>query len=172
MIGTICLLLGLYALNMLPIDYTGLALMLLGLAFLIVEAFNPTVVLGLGGLAAFLLGAAMLFKVEAPGYQLSWTIIGIAAAIIFGLTVFVGRHLWGARKSPARVGAQAMCGQPAEVLDWSGEAGDVVAQGERWQAHGEEAFTPGETVEVTTVEGLTLVVRRGPAQTVRDGELP
>ena len=66
-IGTICLLLGLYALNMLPINYAGLALMLLGITFLIVEAFNPTVVLGLGGVAAFLLGAAMLFKVEAPG---------------------------------------------------------------------------------------------------------
>ena len=65
-IGTICLLLGLYALNMLPINYAGLALMLLGIAFLVVEAFNPTVVLGLGGVAAFLLGAAMLFKIEAP----------------------------------------------------------------------------------------------------------
>ena len=77
-IGTICLLLGLYALNLLPIDYAGLALMLLGIAFLVVEAFNPTVVLGLGGLVAFLLGAAMLFKVEAPGYRLSWPVIGIA----------------------------------------------------------------------------------------------
>ena len=75
-IGTICLLLALYALNTLPIDYAGLALMLLGIAFLVVEAFNPTVVLGLGGLAAFLLGAAMLLKVEAPGYRLSWTVIG------------------------------------------------------------------------------------------------
>src|SRR5438876_8665296 len=78
-IGTISLLLGLYALNLLPIDYTGLALMLLGVIFLIVEAINPTVVLGTGGLAAFLLGAVMLFKVEAPGYRLSWTIIGVVA---------------------------------------------------------------------------------------------
>jgi len=51
---------------MLPINYTGLALMLLGIAFLIVETFNPTVVLGVGGVAAFLLGAAMLFRIEAP----------------------------------------------------------------------------------------------------------
>ena len=61
-IGTICLLLGLYALNLLPIDYAGLALMLLGIAFLVIEAFNPTVVLGLGGVIAFLLGAAMLHQ--------------------------------------------------------------------------------------------------------------
>jgi membrane-bound serine protease (ClpP class) len=167
-IGTICLLLGLYALNTLPIDYTGLALMLLGIGFLVVEAFNPTVVLGLGGLAAFLLGAAMLFKVQAPGYQLSWTVIGLAAAMIFGLTVLTGNYLWRARKIPARVGVQAMHGLPAEIVDWSGQAGHVIAQGERWQARGTETFVPGETVEVTAVDGLTLGVRRRPA---RDGEL-
>jgi membrane-bound serine protease (ClpP class) len=167
-IGTICLLLGLYALNTLPIDYTGLALMLLGIAFLVVEAFNPTVVLGLGGLGAFLLGAAMLFKVEAPGYRLSWTVVAIAAAMIFGLTVLTGSYLLRVRKIPARVGAQAMRGLPAQILDWSGDAGHVLAQGERWQARSAEAFVPGETVEVTSIEGLTLGVRRKPAS---DGEL-
>ncbi|MBN9246292.1 MAG: nodulation protein NfeD, partial [Hyphomicrobium sp.] len=80
-VGTIALLLGLYALNLLPIDYAGLVLMLLGLTFLIVEAFNPTVVLGLGGLAAFLLGTAMLFKVEAPGFRLSPAVVGVAAML-------------------------------------------------------------------------------------------
>jgi membrane-bound serine protease (ClpP class) len=97
-----------------------------------------------------------------------WTVIGIAAAMIFGLTVLVSSYLWGARKIPARVGAQAMRGLPAEILDWSGDVGHVMAQGERWQARGAEVFAPGETVEVTTVEGLTLGVRRRPA---RDGEL-
>lgn len=159
-VGLICLLLGLYALDLLPIDYTGLALMLLGIVFLIVEAFNPTVVLGLGGLVAFLLGASMLLRVEAPGYQLSWTVMGIAAAMIFGLTLLVGRYLWQARRIPARVGAQAMRGLPVEVLDWSGDAGHVAAQGERWQARGGDDFVPGETVRVTAVDGLTLMVRR------------
>jgi membrane-bound serine protease (ClpP class) len=163
-IGTISLLLGLYALNLLPIDYTGLALMTLGIIFLIVEAFNPTLVLGLGGLAAFLLGAAMLLKVQAPGYQLSWGIVGLAAAMIFGLTVLAGRSLWATRKSPALVGAQAMRGLPAEILDWRGDAGYVLVQGEHWQARGEEAFTPGEMVEVVTVKDLTLVVRRRPVK--------
>ncbi len=65
-----------------------------------------------------------------------------------------------------------MRGLPAEILDWSGDAGHVIAQGERWQAQGEEAFTPGETVEVTTVEGLTLVVQRRSTVTASDGELP
>ncbi|TIW90997.1 MAG: nodulation protein NfeD, partial [Mesorhizobium sp.] len=70
-VGTICLLLGLYALNLLPISYAGLALMLLGIIFLVVEVFNPTVVLGLGGVAAFLLGAAMLLRIEGPGFEMS-----------------------------------------------------------------------------------------------------
>ena len=168
-IGTICLLLGLYALNMLPINYTGLALLLLGIAFLIVETFNPTVVLGLGGVAAFLLGAAMLFRIEAPGYRLSWTVIIIAAAMIFSLTVLVLGSLWRARSNPPRVGVQAMRGLPAEVLDWSGSEGHVFTHGERWQAHGTEVLAPGETVEVADIKDLTLVVRRRSPRTVSEG---
>jgi len=168
-IGTICLLLGLYALNMLPINYTGLALLLLGIAFLVVEIFNPTVVLGLGGVAAFLLGAAMLFKIEGPGYRLSWTVIIIAAAMIFSLTVLVLGSLWRARSNPARVGVQAMRGLPAEVLDWSGSEGHVFTHGERWQAHGTEVLAPGETVEVADIKDLTLVVRRRSPRTVSEG---
>jgi len=169
-IGTICLLLALYAFNLLPIDYAGLALMVLGVVFLVVEAFNPTVVLGLGGLAAFLLGAAMLLKVEAPGYQLSWAVVGTAAAMIAGLSALAGRHLWSARKRPAAIGAQAMNGLPVEVLDWRDGRGHVLAEGERWQASGEEAFVPGETVEVATMTGLTLAVRRRPAARRSEGE--
>lgn len=169
-IGTICLLLGLYALNLLPIDHAGLALMLLGIVFLVVEAFNPTIVLGLGGLGAFLLGAAMLLKVQAPGYQLSWMVVGIAAAMIFGLIAFVSRALWSVRKETSRVGAQAMRGLPAQILDWQGDAGHVLAQGERWQARGEGTFQPGEMVEVATVKGLTLMVRPRTAPMTGKGE--
>jgi membrane-bound serine protease (ClpP class) len=170
-IGTISLLLGLYALNMLPINYAGLALMLLGIAFLIVEAFNPTVVLGLGGVAAFVLGAAMLFKIEAPGYRLSWTLLLITAAMIVGLTVLVLGSLWRIRKRPARVGAQAMRGLTAKVLDWSGRQGHVFTHGERWRARAAEAFAPGETVEVAGVEDLTLVVKRRSARTASEGAM-
>ena len=73
------------------------------------------------------------------------------------------------RGNPARVGAQAMRGLPAEVLDWRGNEGHVFAHGERWQAHGAETLAPGETVEVTGINDLTLVVRRRSAQTVSEG---
>ena len=84
-------------------------------------------ILGLGGLAAFLLGTAMLFKVEAPGFRLSPTVVGLPAVLVFALVVFVGRALWRARRRPPRVGAQAMHGLPAEILDWRAGAGHVRA---------------------------------------------
>ena len=170
-IGTICLLLGLYALNMLPVNYAGLALILLGITLLVIEVYNPTVVLGLGGIIAFVLGAVMLFELEAPGFRLSWPVIGIAATLFVSLLLAVLSSLRRARKGPVRLGAQAMRGLSAEILDWFGSEGHVFAHGERWQARGSEAFKPGEVVEVANIVDLTLVVRRRPvppAQEVRD----
>jgi membrane-bound serine protease (ClpP class) len=161
-VGTICLLLGLYALNLLPINYAGLALMVVGIVLLAIEVFNPTVVIGLGGIIAFVLGAIMLFDVEAPGYRLSWPVVGITAAMFVGLVFVVLRSLRRAGKGPVRVGAQAMRGQSAQVIDWSENEGHVFAQGERWQARGAETFKPGEVVEVANIIDLTLVVRRRP----------
>ncbi|MDI4233257.1 nodulation protein NfeD [Bradyrhizobium sp. Arg237L] len=159
-VGTICLLLGLYALNLLPISYAGLALMLVGIALLAFEAFNPTVVIGLGGVIAFVLGAVMLFRVEAPGYRLSWWLIAIVTATFIGFVLVVLGSLRRARSGPVRVGAQAMRGLSAKVLDWSENEGHVFTHGERWQARGTETFKPGEVVEVANIIDLTLVVRR------------
>ena len=164
-VGTICLLVGLYALNLLPINYAGLALMLVGIALLAVEAFNPTVVIGLGGIIAFVLGAVMLFRVEAPGYGLSWPVIAVVAAMLTGLVFVVLGSVWRARRGPARVGAQAMSGLPAEVLDWNENEGHVFAHGERWQARSVETLKPGEVVEVSNIVDLTLVVQRAPVAT-------
>jgi membrane-bound serine protease (ClpP class) len=170
-VGTICLLLGLYALNLLPVNYAGLALILTGIALLTIEAFNPTVVLGAGGIIAFVLGALMLFNFEAPGYRLSWMVVGVATAALAGLMLIVLGSVWRARKSPVRVGAQAMRGLSAEVLDWSENEGHVFAQGERWKARSTEPFNRGDVVEVANIIDLTLVVRRGPALAGK-GEAP
>ena len=169
-VGTICLLLGLYSLNLLPVNYAGFALMLIGIALLTIEAFNPTVVIGLGGVIAFVLGALMLFRVEAPGYRLSWWVIGISVAVFIGFFLVVLGSLRRARKGPARVGAQAMRGLSAKVLDWSEKEGHVFTHGERWQARGAETFEPGDTVEVANIIDLTLVVRRAPASTGEGGK--
>ncbi|MBR0783764.1 NfeD family protein [Bradyrhizobium iriomotense] len=168
-VGAICLLIGLYALNLLPVNYAGFALMLVGLVLLTIEAFNPTVVIGLGGIIAFVLGALMLFRGEAPGYQLSWWVIGITAAVFTGFALVVLGSLRRVRTAPALVGAKAMRGLPAEVLDWNGNEGHVFAHGERWQARGAETFTPGEMAEVANVVDLTLLIRRAPARTGEGG---
>src|SRR5262249_50289760 len=123
---------------------------------------------GLGGIIAFVLGTVMLFRIEAPGYRLSWPVVGITTAMFVGLVLVVLGSLLRARKGPARVGAQAMYGQPAEVLDWSENKGHVFAQGERWQARSAETFAPGDVVEVDSMADLTLVVRR-PAITGEGG---
>ncbi|ODT15186.1 MAG: serine protease, partial [Kaistia sp. SCN 65-12] len=170
-VGATCLLLGFYGLNLLPIDYAGLALMLLGLLFLAIEVFNPTVVLGLGGLLAFLLGAAMLLRVDAPGFTLSRPILGTVVVLVFGLSLFIARALWRIRARPALVGGEAMPGTTAEVIDWRGAEGHVFAHGERWRARGTEVLDPGELVEVVAVDGLDLSVRRKAGlRAERDGE--
>ncbi len=171
-IGAICLVLGLYALNMLPVDYTGLALMLLGLAFLVAEAFNPTVVLGTGGLVAFLLGALMLIDTDAPEFQVSWTVIGGAMVASISLLSLTLGYVWRTRHQPVRTGAPAMLGQAAEVLDWSGQEGHVLASGERWQAQASQALMPGEHVTITGIEGLMLEVRRIPELVESPGGQP
>lgn len=171
-IGAICLVLGLYALNLLPIDYIGLALMLLGLTFLVVEAVYPTVVLGAGGLAAFLLGAAMLFRVQSPGYRLSWTLIAVVAMLIAALLLLSGRFLWRTRNNVPRIGRQAMRGLPVEILDWSEGSGHVLAEGERWNARSNDTFTAGEPAEIVDIEGLILTLRRRTKTGSGSGEPP
>ena len=171
-IGAMCLVLGLFALNMLPVDYAGLALMFLGIAFLIAEAFTPTVVLGIGGLIAFVLGAAILIDTNQPEFQLSWTVIAAAAATSAGLFTLVLGYVWRSRHEPIRTGTPAMLGQPAEVLDWSGEAGHVLALGERWQARAGHALARGDPVEVMAIDGLTLIVRRTPSAMAARGAQP
>ena len=168
-VGTLALLLGLYALDLLPINYAGLALMLLGIVFLVMEAFNPTAVLGLGGVAAFLLGAAMLLRVQGPGYEMSWVVVGIAAAFTLGLALLSGSYLWAARKKPPRIGAQAMNGLPVEVIDWSGDQGHVFAQGERWRAKADEPLSPGDSAEVVGVKDLVLLLRRRASRQTSNG---
>ena len=111
----------------------------------------------------------MLVRVEAPGFRVSWPVIGTVVAMFAGLILVVLGSLQRARKGPVRVGAQAMPGLSAEVLDWSENEGHVFAQGERWQARGAETFKPGDVVEVANITDLTLVVRRPPALTGEGG---
>jgi membrane-bound serine protease (ClpP class) len=159
--GAILLLLGLYSLNLLPVDYAGLALIGLGLALMAAEAVTPAFgILGLGGAVAFALGAAILIDTDLPQYQISPGVIIAASGLSLLIVTLVIGAVWRTRGAPERAGAKAMIGRPARVLDWEGGRGHVFAEGERWIARGPDRLEPGDQVEIASLEGLTLEVRR------------
>jgi len=158
-IGAICLTLGLYSLNQLPLDYAGLALLLFGIAFMVAEAITPSFgILGFGGLVAFVLGSAMLIDTDAPGYQISWWLIATMAALSGAVLVLLLGVTWRAYRRAPVAGDFELAGAQALVLDWSGGAGHVWVRSERWEARSTAEHREGQTVRVTGADGLTLIV--------------
>ena len=158
-IGGICLLLGLYALAALPVNYAGLGLMALGLMLMVGEAFAPSFgVLGLGGTVAFVLGATILIDTDAPGFELSWPVIAGVAAFSLILTVVILRLAVQSSRRRVQTGSSAMIGTAGTVLDWSGTQGHVLAHGERWQACAAHPLEPGSAVRIVSLDGLVLEV--------------
>ena len=159
-IGAVCLLLGLYALNLLPFSYMGIGLLLLGMSFMVAEAFLPSFgVLGIGGVAAFILGAALLFDAESPAFRISWSVIAGAGLASGALLVFLVGYAWRAHRRPVATGVAQMVGSSARVVDWAGSGGHVHVHGERWRATGAGPFEIGQTVEISEVRDLTLIVK-------------
>ena len=163
-LGGVCLLLALAALSVLPVDYAGLALIILGVAFMVAEAFTPGIgALGIGGLIAFVAGSIFLYNPRGADIEIavSWPAIVVASAVsalfMFGVLGFAMR----ARKAAVVTGVEEMLGSEARVLDWQGERGHVRAHGEIWRARADRALEPGATVRVRQVDGLTLVVEPG-----------
>lgn len=161
--GAVCLVLGLYSLNMLPLNYAGLALILLGIAFMIAEAFTPTFgVLGIGGAIAFVIGAAMLIDTDVPEYQLSWPVIIGAGLFTGGFVALAATSAVRSHRRRVVTGREALIGARAEVLDWSETSGHVWAASERWNARGPAGLAAGQSVRVTGVDGLRLEVAPEP----------
>jgi membrane-bound serine protease (ClpP class) len=158
-IGGISLLLGLYALAVLPIDYAGLGLILLGLALMTAEAFAPSFgILGIGGAAAFAIGAAILVETETPGFGVSYPVIGALALVSLGFSLIVVGALFRSRRFRVATGREEMIGGRAEVQDWAEGHGHVFLRGERWRATSSSPLAPGDAVRVRRVESLTLEV--------------
>ena len=158
-IGLICLLLGLYALHILPLNYTGLALIIFGVALMVAEAFVPSFgVLGIGGIASFLIGAAILIDTDIPAFRISWSVIIGTAAASAAVLIFLLGFVWKAHRRPVVTGREGLAGSRAEVVDWSGKKGHVRVLGELWLAEGKAELQPGEEVEVIGTRGLILRV--------------
>jgi membrane-bound serine protease (ClpP class) len=158
-VGGICLLLALFALQLMPISYVGLGLILLGIALMVAEAFLPSFgVLGLGGVAAFILGSVMLIDTDLPGYGVPWTLIvpiGIISA--FFSFIVIGMAI-RARTQPIVTGAEELVGAEGEILDDVETEGWARVHSERWQVRSRVPIARGKKVRVTARHDLILEV--------------
>lgn len=158
-VGAICLLLALFAFQMLPVSYTGLALIALGLALMIGELFAPSFgVLGLGGLVAFVLGSIFLMDTDVPGYGLNLSLVAGIAIAMGGLLAATLYLLWGARKTRVSAGLSVSEGARVRVLESEGPQTWGMIDGERWQLRADVPLAPGSEARVLHCDGLTLTV--------------
>lgn len=159
-VGGICLLLALYAFQVLPISYAGVGLILLGAGFMVAEAFAPGFgVLGLGGLVAFVIGSIILFDAEGAGFGVAWPLIAataaVSAAFFFGVVYLALR----ARRRVVVSGAEELIGSRGEALeDFAEGVGRVRVHSEEWQARAGRPIGRGARVTVTGRDGLVLAV--------------
>ena len=158
-VGAICLLLAAYALQVLPVNYAGLALIIVGIALMVAEAYAPSFgALGLGGIAAFVFGAIIMFDSGVPGFGISYAfVIGLGLGFAVLLIWLLG-YLLKLRRRGAVTGKGSIVGGTAIAMeDFEGD-GKVWLEGEAWHARSRGAVTKDEQLIVTRLDGLTLDV--------------
>lgn len=156
-LGGIALVLALLALQMLPVSYAGLALILLGVMFIIAEAMLPSFgILGFGGLAAFIFGSIILFDRGGEGYGISLALIGGVGVSGLLLILLILRMVIKVGQKPVVTGSEQMIGAFGEAMEPFTESGRIWVHSERWQAITSAPVKRGERVRVTAIDGLTL----------------
>jgi membrane-bound serine protease (ClpP class) len=159
LVGSISLLVALYALNLLPINYAGAALVLLGIGLMVAEAHIGSFgVIGIGGIIAFVIGAIMMFPSGAPGFALSLSVVVAATVITAALFLLVLTMLLRSRRRPVVTGKEGLLGAEGETVAWDGAQGRVRVHGEIWRARAQRPLQTGERIKVVELEGLVLVV--------------
>ncbi|MDE2370466.1 MAG: nodulation protein NfeD [Burkholderiales bacterium] len=162
--GAIAIVLALWGLQMLPISYAGLAMVLLGIAFFTAEAFVPSYgALGIGGVVAFSLGALMLFGPLGPGLGVPPGLVAGAALCSLAFVLALATMAARARRRPVVSGAQRLVGRVGAIVEFADQRGWALVEGEHWQVRCGTALAPGQAVRVTRVDGLTLEVAAAPA---------
>lgn len=158
--GVIFIIVGFYALNTLPVNYAGAALIILGLVLLVAEAFLASSgLLALGGLAAFAIGSLMLMDTEVEGLRIDWRLIAGTTLALGAATFVLVSYGLAAQGRKVTTGEKGLIGLTGEVLSWDGPSGYVTVDGERWRAVSSDALKQGDTVKVTGLDGLTLKVK-------------
>jgi membrane-bound serine protease (ClpP class) len=157
-VGTICLLLALYTFQILPINYAGLALIILGIAFMIGEAFVPSFgALGIGGIIAFVVGSIILMDEETM--RISLLLIGPIALVSAGFFLWVMTRVYSMRRKKVITGAEEMIGITGEAMENFTREGRIWVHGESWLAQCAQPVRKGQKVQVTAKEGLLLKVK-------------
>ncbi|MDH3363991.1 MAG: nodulation protein NfeD [Gammaproteobacteria bacterium] len=171
-VGVICLLLAAYALQVLPVNYAGVALIFLGIALMIAEAYAPSFgALGIGGIAAFVFGSIMMFDSGIPGFGISITFV-ISIALVFALLiVWMLSYLVKLRRRGAVSGRESIVGGIAIAMeDFSGD-GNVWLEGESWHARSKIPISKNQEVIVRAMDGLILDVEPVASSTKTDAQL-
>ncbi|UJM91939.1 nodulation protein NfeD [Rhodanobacter denitrificans] len=159
--GGICLLVGLYALQLLPVNYAGLALMALGVGLLVAEAANPSVgAFGVGGLVSFVTGSVMLMNTGVPGYGVNLGVIAGIAVCAAGLLALIVWLVFRSRRAHPVTGDAAMLMDTGELLEPVSAGGEawMLVRGERWRVRCDTALPAGARVRVVSRQGLLLQV--------------
>jgi membrane-bound serine protease (ClpP class) len=159
LVGSISLLVALYALNLLPINYAGAALVLLGIGLMVAEAHIGSFgVIGVAGIVAFVIGALLMFPSGAPGFTLSFSVVAAATIMTAALFLLVLTMLLRSRRRPVVTGKEGLLGAEGETVAWDGAEGRVRVNGEIWRARAPQPLPAGARIKVIDREGLVLVV--------------
>ncbi len=160
-LGGISLLIAFYALQVLPISYTGLALILLGLGLMIAEALSPSFgIFGFGGVTAFVIGSVMLMDTDLPAFQIAFPVImGVTAASAALMILLLGM-IWRSRHAQVVTGLDTLIGTTTTVESIYHDQPMVWVHGERWSVQCNDPLATGDTVRVTGITGLTLIVEK------------
>lgn len=158
-LGTLLVLLGLFSLNMLPVRYTALGLIVAALILMALEAKFPSHgILALTGTAALILGTLTLVAGPIPQMRVQLA-TAISTGLAFGLiTTFLVRLAWRAQRNKQLLGPEALVGAEAIVQQPIAPRGQVLVHGELWMAESPSPVAAGERVRVRAVQGLTLLV--------------
>jgi len=158
-VGAIALLLALYSFQLLPVNYAGMALILLGVALMVAEAFEPSFgILGIGGIVAFIIGSIILIDTDLPDFGIDISVIITFAAISALIFIFVVGVAIKARRRPVVSGAEELIGGEAFAIKDFDHKGTVFIHSETWNASSKAPLKKGQQVIVTGMKGLTLEV--------------
>jgi membrane-bound serine protease (ClpP class) len=161
-LGALSLLLGLYALHLLPVNYAGLALMALGIGFMIAEVFVPAFgSLGLGGVVAFVIGALMLIDTDMPGFGIPRSLIVVLALVTVTFVITVVRLAVAARRRPVVTGLRSMIGADGEMLEDARDTGWASIEGVTWRVRVETPLSKGRRIRVVGMNGDVPIVEQG-----------